>query len=60
MTITNLVLLAGTAVPTDGTSGTGLNNAGPGSLYVRQSGSNSNLYINTNTAASPTWVIFTR
>ena len=59
VTITNLVILAGTAAPTDGTSGTGLNNAGPGSLYIRQSGSDSKIYINGNTAASPTWNLVT-
>src|SRR3990167_3769380 len=53
--VNDIVVMAGTAVPTDGTSGTGVAFAGPGSLYIRQSGSNSNLLINTGTAASPTW-----
>lgn len=56
-TVTDLCILAGTAAPTDGASGTGAGEAGPGSLYIRQSGANSVLYINTNTLASPTWTI---
>lgn len=56
VTVSNIVILAGVAAPTDGTSGTGLNNAGAGSVYIRQSGADSRLFINTNTAASPTWV----
>lgn len=57
VTVSDIVVLAGTADPTDGTSGTGLNVAAAGSLYVRQSGSDSKLFINTNTAASPTWTV---
>ena len=55
VTVSNIAILAGTGAPTNGTSGTGLNFAAAGSLYIRQSGSDSVLYINTNTAASPTW-----
>jgi len=41
--------------PTDGTSGTGAGVARPGSLLVDTT--NKDLYINTNTAASPTWSV---
>ena len=58
-TVADLVVLAGTAAPTDGTSGTGAGHAGAGSLYVRQSGSDSKVYINGNTMASPTWKLVT-
>lgn len=54
----DVCVLQGTAVPTDGT--TGANFAGPGSMYIRVSGSNSNAYINCNTKASPTWKLVTR
>lgn len=50
-----LILNAG--VPTDGTSGTGLG-AAKGSLLIDTT--NANLYINANTAASPTWKLVTR
>ena len=56
VTIADLVILAGTAAPTDGTSGTGAAVAGPGSKYIRQSGSDSNEFIQRGTLASPTWV----
>jgi len=39
--------------PTSGSSGTGANLCGPGSLLIDTT--NKNLYINTNTLASPTW-----
>lgn len=55
VTINDLVILAGTAATSNGTSGTGAGYAGPGSLYIRQDGSSSTLLINTNTMASPTW-----
>lgn len=58
-TVNDLLVLAGTAAPTNGTSGTGAGNAGAGSLYVRQSGANSKIYINGNTKASPTWNLVT-
>jgi len=41
-------------VPVDGASGTGAGYAGPGSQITDYT--NAFLYINTNTAASPTWV----
>lgn len=56
VTVGDLVWLAGTAAPTDGTSGTGAAVAGPGSKYTRQDGASSNEFINTGTLASPTWV----
>lgn len=54
-TTNDVCVLAGTASPTNGTSGTGAGNADSGSLYIRQAGASSMLYINTNTKASPTW-----
>mgnify|MGYP001611268845 CR=1 FL=1 len=54
-TTSNVCILAGTSAPTNGTSGTGAGQCGAGSTYHRQSGSTSNLYVNTNTTASPTW-----
>ena len=45
-------------VPADGTSGTGLNFAGPGSLCIDIT--NANVYVNANSAASPTWKLVTR
>lgn len=41
--------------PTSGSSGTGVLKAGPGSYYTDYT--NTNTYINTNTAASPTWTL---
>lgn len=46
-------LYEGAGAPTSGTSGTGVNFAGPGSLYVDRT--NSLLYVNVGTAASPSW-----
>jgi hypothetical protein len=43
----------GSGAPTNGSSGTGVNVAGPGSFYIRTS--NGAVYVNTNTKASPTW-----
>lgn len=45
--------LVGSGAPTNGTSGTGVGDAGPGSTYWDYT--NSQVYINTNTKASPTW-----
>jgi len=42
-------------VPTAGTSGTGAGWAGPGSQCTDYT--NAKLYINTGTAASPTWTV---
>lgn len=58
-TVADVCVLSGTAVPTDGTSGTGAAQCGAGSLYIRQSGSASKIYINGNTKASPTWKLVT-
>ena len=58
-TVNDLLVLAGTAAPTNGASGTGAGDADAGSLYVRQSGSSSKIYINGNTKASPTWNLVT-
>lgn len=52
-----LWLITGSAAPTNGTSGTGAGYAAPGSLYVRASTTNSKMYINTNTTASPSWTV---
>ena len=41
--------------PTDGTSGTLANYAGPGAILTDIT--NKKLYINTNTKASPTWTV---
>lgn len=49
-----VMTLSGSGAPTDGTSGTGVSIAGPGSLYIRTNGQ---IYINTNTLASPTWAL---
>lgn len=49
----NVVVMTGSGVPTNGT--TGDNFAGPGSLYVDISGAK--LYINTGTISSPAWVV---
>lgn len=51
----DIVILFGTAAPTDGTSGTGAGVAGPSSVYIRQSAGNNTWFINENTKASPTW-----
>jgi hypothetical protein len=51
-----VVLVTNAGAPTDGTSGTGVNVAGPGSLLIDTT--NCNLYQNTNTKASPTWTQF--
>lgn len=42
-------------VPTNGTSGTGVGIAGPGSLYIDYT--NKTIYQNTGTKASPTWTL---
>jgi hypothetical protein len=48
-------LLSNAGAPTSGTSGTFVGQAGPGALLIDYT--NSNLYINTNTLASPTWTL---
>src|SRR5438045_2316848 len=47
--------IVGDGAPTSGTSGSGVLFAGPGSTYTDFT--NSILYINTNTKASPTWTV---
>jgi hypothetical protein len=49
-----VAILHGTAIPTNGTSGSGAREAGPGSMYIRI-GTNPRMYINRGTRASPTW-----
>lgn len=56
-TVNDVCELFGTAAPTNGVSGTGAGDCGPGSRYTRVSGSDSKLFINTNTQASPTWTV---
>src|SRR6266849_3916183 len=46
-------IVTNAGAPTNGTSGTYVNQAGPGALLIDVT--NSNLYMNTNTLASPTW-----
>ena len=46
---------SGAGAPTSGTSGTGVNIAGPGSTYYDIT--NKIAYTNTGTAASPTWSV---
>jgi hypothetical protein len=49
----NVPFLTNAGAPTNGTSGTFVNLAGPGAILVDYS--NANIYVNTNTLASPTW-----
>lgn len=49
----NVVIFPNAGAPVDGTSGTGAGLFGPGSLVADYT--NGQLYINTNTKASPTW-----
>jgi hypothetical protein len=51
----SVVILTKAGAPVDGTSGTGVGLAGPGSLCVDRT--NAVLYINTGTAASPVWTV---
>jgi len=48
-------ILTNAGAPTNGTSGTGAGRFGKGSLL--EDTTNGNLYINTNTMASPTWTL---
>ncbi len=48
-------IVTNAGAPTNGTSGTYANLAGPGALLIDNT--NGNLYINTNTKASPTWTL---
>lgn len=49
----NVIHIAGAGAPVNGTSGTGVGVSGPGSTYTDIT--NKLIYVNTNTAASPTW-----
>lgn len=51
----DVIFMVGTTTPTDGTSGTGAGNAGPGSLHLNTS--DAKLRTNTGTKASPTWTV---
>lgn len=51
----DICVLVGTATPTDGTSGTGADIAGKGSMHLNTS--DGKLRVNTNTKASPTWTV---
>lgn len=50
-----VILTPAAGAPSDGVSGTGAGTAGPGSLYVNLT--TGKWYSNTNTKASPTWVL---
>ena len=50
-------IFSGNVVPVDGTSGTGVGKAGPGSIYIRTDVAT--VYINTGTKASPSWKAIT-
>lgn len=54
----DVCIIQSAGAPTDGTSGTGAGEAGPGSLCVDRT--NKNVYVNANTKASPTWKLVTR
>src|SRR4051812_36164846 len=51
----NVWNLVGSGAPTNGTSGTAVGLAGPGSTYTDYT--NSLVYVNTGTKASPTWTV---
>lgn len=51
----DLAIVTNAGAPTSGTSGTFANQAGPGCLLIDTT--NTKLYINTNTKASPTWTV---
>lgn len=53
----SVIIFTNAGVPTDGTSGTKVSKAGPGSICVDTT--NKKLYINGNTQASPTWKLVT-
>jgi hypothetical protein len=57
----DVALISGDAAPTDGTSGTGVGYAGPGSIYIRINAGNAKMYINggAGTKASPVWKLVT-
>lgn len=45
------------AAPTNGASGDGAGWASAGSIYIDRTASTGKAYINTGTAASPTWTV---
>ena len=53
----DVLLISNDGAPTNGTSGTGNNLAGPGSFLIDFT--NTNIYRNTNTKVSPTWTFIT-
>jgi hypothetical protein len=53
----NVGILTNAGAPTSGTSGTGVNKAGPGCLLIDITASVGKLYINTGTLTSPTWTV---
>lgn len=54
----DVAIFTNAGVPSDGTSGEGAGFAGPGAICVDYT--NSDLYVNANTKASPTWKLVTR
>jgi hypothetical protein len=53
----NVGIQSGAGVPVDGTSGTGAGTLGPGSIYTDIT--NSKLYVQGGTLASPAWKLVT-
>lgn len=52
----NVGFITGSGAPTDGTSGTQVGKAGPGTIYIDLA--TGNLYVNLGTKASPVWSAF--
>lgn len=55
LTGTKVRILSGQGTPVDGTSGTGVGRAVPGSIYVDTTASMGRVYRNEGTKASPVW-----
>jgi hypothetical protein len=53
----SIIIIPNAGVPSNGTSGTGVGQAGTGSLCINYT--SGLLYINSGTAASPTWTAIT-
>lgn len=53
----SVITIADAGVPVDGTAGTGVGYAGPGSIYIDIT--NKKMYINGGTKLSPLWKIVT-
>jgi hypothetical protein len=51
----DIIFIPNAGAPTDGTTGTGAGRCGPCSLCFDYS--NTDLYINTGTMASPVWIL---